>query len=400
MNTRVAVGAMLALGAGSALAADWNIDPRIAVSGVYNDNNRLTEIPENEIEVAGARVDAQVTFRAETPRSSFQLVPRLRSTFYPGDSSEEANDQFLRLLARHKTQRATLSFNANYSSVVTLGGYFPGSTVEDDDVLGEPGRGEGVGRFGLRNREDRLSLVPMLNFELSERQFLEFRAEYLDTSYDIQVSGDRVDYKDLYGSVAYGRALSPTSNLTLRAAYSTYDPDDGEQVVVQAVDLEWRNSISETSQVFLRGGASRVELDPAETGGGSRWETGFTGGAGVRWAFEVTEIWAEIGRNLDPNSSGEIVTRDQLRLQWARRLTEMTRVTVGARLIKDSSTDTNPFRRDQTYASGSIGFDWRIARAWTLFGSYDHAWREYDDAPTDARSNAVNIGIIYEPNRR
>jgi hypothetical protein len=400
MNARLAVGMVLALGGGSALAADWNIDPRIAVSGVYNDNNRLTEIPGSEIEVTGARIDAQVTFRGETPRSSLQLVPRLRSSFYPGDSSEEANDQFLRLLARHATERTALSFDVGYSRVDTLGSYFPGSTVGDDDVLGDPDRGAGVGRLGLKNREDRLSLVPMVSFELSERQALEFRAEYLDTSYDFQVPGDRIDYKDLLGSVAFSRALSTTSGLTLRATYSIFDPDDGDETDTQGLDLEWRNRMSETAEYYLRGGANRVELESVTPGGSSSWETGFTGGAGVRWTFEVTDIFLDVSRNLDPNSSGDLVTRDQVRAQWSRRLTPMARLTVGGRLISDSAPGNDQSFQDRTYAAASIGFDWRIARAWTLFGSYDHAWREYDNAPTDARSNAVNIGIIYEPNRR
>jgi len=400
MKKMTLLGVSMAVAAGPAFAADWSFDPKIAVSGEYNDNNRLTEIPGREIKVSGALLDAQVAMRAETPRSSFDLTPRLRSSFYPGDETEDADDQFVRMLARHSTERTTASLDVDYSRVITLGDYFPTSSVSDDDVLGDPDRGVGVGRIGLRNREDRLAFTPVVSFKLSPRRSLEFRADYLDVGYDIQIPGDRVDYSDLSGSIALRNSLSEISSLTVRAGYSSYDPSDGDSRVANVVDVAWSKDFSETAQTYVRVGATRVEVGSGVSGGSSSWETGFAGGVGVRWAFEVTEIWVDVSENLDPNSAGDLVTRDEARVQVARRIGPMTRVYLAGRLILDSSAGGTDSFVDRSYATGTLGFEWRFARQWTLVASYDYAWREYDNAITDAESNAASLGIVYQPNRR
>lgn len=387
------------LGALPAVSADWGFDPRVAVSAEYDDNVRMTEVPGDEVEVAGAAVDAQLRVQARSPTSTFSVTPRLRSTFYPDDPDEEANDQFLAVAMSHEAQRSRSSLEMDYSRVVTLGTYFPSSAIGDDDVLGEPPPGVGVGRSVARNREERFEVVPAVAFDLGELDSLELRATYLDVTYDENVQGEREDYADITGAVAWRHQTSPTANLTLRGSYSRFEPDEGDNSDVYGIDAEWSNRVSDTAQVFVRGGVDRIRVDSPDDLAGGDWEEGFTGGAGVRWQFAVTRVFVDAGRYLDPNASGEVVSRDQLRAQWSRRLGEMTTVFVGARIIHDSSaTDDSEFT-DREYATGRVGLEWRFAREWSLFGDYNYAWREYDNALNDAESNTVSLGVVYEPNR-
>ena len=46
-----------------------------------------------------------------------------------------------------------------------------------------------------------------------------------------------------------------------------------------------------------------------------------------------------------------------------------------------------------------MGFEWRWLRQWSLIGSYNYRWQEYEDEPSDADSSAFLIGIVYEPKR-
>ena len=80
---------------GVADAADWSVDPRITLNADYNDNNRLTNVPGEEIEVMGAEINAQVTFGAATPRTRFRLIPRVRANYYPDDSDEQTDSEYL-----------------------------------------------------------------------------------------------------------------------------------------------------------------------------------------------------------------------------------------------------------------------------------------------------------------
>jgi hypothetical protein len=68
----VVLGGLLAIGRSGA-GCRLSFYPTVAVSGVYNDNIRLTNVPGNEISVSGAELDAALRMRAETPRSFFSL---------------------------------------------------------------------------------------------------------------------------------------------------------------------------------------------------------------------------------------------------------------------------------------------------------------------------------------
>ena len=400
MKIRGVLGGLMALGAGQALAADWTWYPSVSASGVYNDNVQLSNTPASEISVSGAELDAELRMRAETPRSFFQLAPRLRSTFYPSESSQEADDQFVRLTSAFSTERTRASLDANWSHVTMLGSYFPSAVIGSGDVLGQPNPGEGVAQAGAqKNWQELAEITPTVSFKLSQRHSLELRLGYLDAGYDIQVPGDTVDYTDTYGRLSYALQLSQTARLSFRGVYSNYNPAAGESTGAYGLDAEWSNKISETSEYYLRAGAQRLEAT-ATGGGGSSWDNGYTGGAGVRWAFEVSQIFVDLNHGLEPSSAGEYVTRDQLRAEWTRRITPLANVSLGARVIDESGGTKDSGFEDRTYAAGTIGFGWRFSRHWTLVSSYIYSWSEYQNANSDAQSNAVKVGIVWEPMRR
>jgi opacity protein-like surface antigen len=387
----------LACGANAARAADWHVDPKITVNAQSDDNHRMTDVPGQEIDVFGAELDGQLTLRAEMPRGSFRLVPRLRSTFYPDDQDEEVNNQYLRMFTEYRGERSRATFDANYARIETLGRYFPGAGVDDDDDLGEPDPGEDISRSTSPNRREQLDVTPEIAFDLTERTGLELGVGYQDVSYDEQVADERQDYSNLDGSVALRFRTSPTKSIAIGVGASRFEPDDGTSTDAHTLTAEWSNQISEISQFFVRGGASRVES--ADGTGGSDWNTGFTGGAGVRWSFEVTQVFLDVTRQLDPNASGRMVERDQLRFQLRRQVSPLAAIFLSARGIRDGkSTDDDTFQ-DREYAAAGVGFDWRMTQKFTLGGGYRYAWRKYDGDPNDAASNELYLGITYEPHR-
>ena len=398
-SLRAAVGATLFVcGAGAAYAADWHFDPKITLNAQSDDNHRMTDVPGEEIDVLGAELDGQLTIHAESPRGSFRLIPRLRSTVYPDDEDEETNDQYLRMDMERRGERSQASFEAAYSSVETLGRYFPGSGVDDDDDLGEPDPGDDISRSTNKNRQDRFEAEPRVAFELTERVGLEFGVNYMDVSYDEQVDEDREDFSDIDGTVGLSFRTSPNRTLTVRAGISRFEPDDDDSTDSHSLDATWSNRISETSQVFVRGGASRVESDDGT--GGSDWSTGFSGGAGVRWSFEVTQLFLDFNRYLDPNPSGRVVERDQLRFELRRQVSPLTTLYLNARGIRDGRARDDDTFQERQYVAAAAGFAWRMNRKFTLGGGYRHVWREYDGDPNDATSNEFHLGITYEPHRR
>jgi opacity protein-like surface antigen len=383
--------------AGTANAADWHFDPKITLNAQSDDNHRMTDVPGQEVDVFGAELDGQLTLRAEMPRGSFRLIPRLRSTFYPDDPDEEINNQYLRLIAERRGERSQSAFDALYSRVETLGRYFPGAGVDDDDDLGEPDPGDDISRSTDGNRREQLDVTPRIAFDLTERLGLELGFGYQDVSYDDQIADEREDYSNLDGSVALRFRTSPTKSIAVGVGASRFEPDDGTSTDAHTLTAEWSNQISEVSQVFVRGGASRVESGDGT--GGSDWNTGFTGGAGVRWSFEVTRVFLDVSRYLDPNASGRMVERDQLRFELRRQVSPLTTIFLNARGIRDSQARNDDIFQKREYAATGMGFDWRMTQKFTLGGGYRYAWRKYDGDPNDAASNEFYLGITYEPHR-
>jgi hypothetical protein len=396
-----AAGAGLLPNPAPARAADWRFDPKIAVGLEYNDNNRMTSVAGEEIEVTGGSVDAEVSLRAQTPTSSFRLVPRLRSTFYPGDSSEEKDDQFVRMQLDHKGQRNAASLRAEYSRIEVLGDYLPGAAVSPDAELGDPDRGVDISEVDQRNRQDRLAIRPAVSFDLKPRHALEFRANYFDVDYDRVEVGDREGYRSLGGAVAYRFQQSRTASLALQAGAGQYKPDlGGGKTDGYDLGAEWSNRISETSEWFARLAANRVRTKADEPGASTDWESGFSGGAGVRWSFEVTQVFLDVNRYLDPNASGKVVTRDHLRVDLRRRLTPLMSGFVGARYIRDGKAADGSELRGKEYAAANLGLEWRMTRQFALVGRYDYFWQENEGAASDAQANAIRLIVVYEPNRR
>ena len=380
---------------GTAHAADWSVDPFITLNADYDDNNRLTHTPGEEIEVMGAEFDGEVAFIARTPRTDFRLAPRVRATFYPDEPDEETDSEYVTLDYEFRGQRHRGAFGAEYSRRETLGRYLPDDF--DDDIGGDPVGGDDLGNSTQPNVQDRLFVAPEISFDMTERSRLELGVGYLDVTFEEQVQDDREDYTSASADAAYRFLLSETKSVALRVSGRQYDPADDVATDSQAVEVEWANRMSETSHVYVRGGSNRVEeIDDL---GESDWNTGFTGGAGVRWAFEVSEVLFEVTRGLDPNSSGRLVARDELRLRYTHSLSPLTRLLFSMRGVKDGSTNAQDVFEERRYVSASVGFDWRMTRQFTLGGGYQYVWRSLEDEPEDAQSNRLFLGVTWEPHR-
>ena len=111
MKTRNSIPAaltatMLGALAVPAMAADWEMNPRLEGGYMYDDNYRLNS-PGGEVSVSGPMVDAQVEWRALTQTSEFSFTPRVRATYFTEDEAKDldAVDYFANLDWTHRGQR-------------------------------------------------------------------------------------------------------------------------------------------------------------------------------------------------------------------------------------------------------------------------------------------------------
>jgi hypothetical protein len=395
--TSVAMAVSFACGAGVAAAASWEYEPRVEVGAVYDDNYRLTDQPGQEIEVTGPAIDAQVGFRNETPRTILQVTPRIHATYFPDEPSEDATDYFLTGSAEHNSQRLHLRGEARFAdeSVVAsnlLAADFPdvdlGDTVSGDD-----------GRVSIRNRRTLINLAPSLGFDWTERRRVIAGAHFIDASYDDNVV-EQVGYSDIgaIGGVEFD--TSQRSLIALRVNASVFSPDSsGPDTTRTGLDAEWRTRSSETMRYYFRAGVTRSERDSTGTSP-TISDTAFSGGVGVAWRWQVTDLVIDAVRSAGPSSSGSVVNRDELRFRISRAMSPRMAGHVALRGVRtEGAVEDLLVVRDRKYAAATAGLEWRWSRQYALLGSYNYAWQEFEGEPADATSNGVSLSVVYEPRR-
>jgi hypothetical protein len=394
MRIRLIVAAVLACFAGAAAAdADWSFDPKLIAQFETDDNNRLTNVRGDEVSVQGAAIDASLGMRAQTPRSDFRLVPRVKASFYPDDPDEERKMGAVSGLWTFAGERWNARLDGSFSVRTVLGRQF---LDDDGGGLGEPDPGTGSGRSSDETDQYSTLFLPRFDFALTERTAFLLEGRYKNVEYDDQVEDDRQNFEDTGVATGLAFQTSPTASLSVLAGASTYKPEDGLDSDAQYLIAEWSNALSETSRYFFRGGANRVKVDEP----GSDWESGFSGGAGIAWTFEVTELFLDYNHYLDPSSSGRMVNRDQLRFDLLRLLSERSNIRFTARAIMDEKAVGEDDLEKREFRAAAIQYEWRFRQDIGLFGGYEYTWREYENDLTDATSNRFFLGVRYQPNRR
>jgi len=397
MRIQAAIAVVLAGYAGAAAAADWRVEPRVDLTYTADDNNRMTSVAANEISVSGAELDALLSIIALTPQSTFRMVPRIRTTYYPDEPDDEVTDGFLRMNWDYRGERSRSNVDVNYAHRTVLGRFFPDGATPDDGGLGEPDPGSGSGRTADPTDQDDLQIRPRFIFEMTERTALVARLLYQDVQFDEQELDDRVDFTNSRGELGLRYQTSPTATLTFMGGASLYEPETGLDSDGQYATLEWANDVSDTSRIFFRGGANRVKTDGAAD---PDWQTGFNGGAGIQWQFEVTELFLEYNHYMDPSTSGQMINRDQFRGQVVHQLSEKSYLNFAGRAVRDQDPGSNGSFVDREFLSASIGYEWRFARQFSAVAGYEVNWQSYEDEPRNAVSNRFYLGASWQPRRR
>jgi hypothetical protein len=395
---RLACAAALATAAaGSAHAAEnWVFDPRVEVGAEYDDNYRLTSQRGQEIEVEGASVDAELGITSESPRGSIDLRPRVHSTYFPNESSENATDGYFNATAEKRTQRLVSKILASFAdeSVVSselLAADFPGVD------LGQPVSGDS-GRVTFRNRRRLIVVNPSLNFDWTQRRHLIAALQYVDADYHSEFF-EQVGYKNYTATVGMAYDATQRSKLTFVLSDGVYDPTDATPNTNTAgASAEWRSSATEITSFYVRAGADYSTRDAFGTVS-KLSSTSFNGGIGAEFRYPTTRFVIDALRSTAPSSSGVVVNRTEARLRIAHDFQPRFSGLLAARAIRTSGLASSGSVSDRKYATGTAGFEWRASRTISLNGTDNYTWQKYEFDPNDATSNGVHLALVYQPRR-
>lgn len=397
-DSRIEAVAVIALmiAAPAALADQLQFNPRVEAGG-ETDSNYLLLPSARGTSASGGFGNVVLELHDVGAVTEFRFAPGVYATYFPNNKDVQSTDPYAYLeLIRHG-QTSTARLWADWSSQSTVFSERLSSDVGAGG-LGNPTGGDS-GYLALRNRTQTFHVNPWFAAELSPLNHATAELNYYDSKYDNFIPNTNVGYRAAIGTVGWVHDLTPRTSWTVRALYSHYQPDGAAGSTNSAgLEGEWHERVSEKSQAYVRVGARRARFDQVAAGQPDH-ATSFTGGAGVNWSFQVTQLFLDLTRTVDPNSTGFTVVRDQLRGRIKRNLAPLLQGYVGARVLKDTAQQSGRPFNDRAYAVGTAGLEWRLLRAWTLVAEYNYTRQKYQNDPEAAKSNAATLSFVYEPHR-
>jgi hypothetical protein len=387
----------VALCAGPARAADWQFNPRVEL-GVLGDTNYLLRQPGLEDRAQGQFADVLLQLRSVGPIDEVSFAPGVRATYFPNVPENNYTDPSLDFDFTHHGQTMTGGFTSRYSkeSVARSDRPTTNTTGTGGGGLGNPTPGDS-GYITTRDRRQWAQFSPKVSYDLTQRNRLLLTADYIHVNYDQEIPGYYVGFKNLIGSVGLAHDISQRTTLIIRSRYAHYDPNEGFATTkTVGVEGEWDRHVSEVAQAYVRVGGAHTMF--GQVGGTtSPSVNSVVGGAGMNWTYQITSLFLDATRTVDPNSTGYSVVRDQLRLSIERSLTQTFTAIIGARGYRDTATGNSAGFNPRDYAFGTLGARWRFQRAWTIAAQYSYTRQKYQSNPAAATSNAGSLSIIYEP---
>jgi hypothetical protein len=404
---RSAAVTLVVLWAGVAHGA-WEFVPTLSLEAETNDNPRLLpESPQIELlsgdPASRLLLDARALFVNYGARGEFSVEPAVRTDTYtePENDDLQSTDIFLRTATEYRWQRTRTGFNADLSSEKILGSEYlsvgdldPGAddlTVIDTVLLAE------------NERRDRLLFVPFVEFESGVNGTWRFDSRYMDVRYDgDDVLSQRTDFRDLSLGTTYAHRLDDRNTVSGRLFVETFEADERQNTTNTAgIEARFSRSISEiwSLNVALGGVRSTVNLvDDLDTGPASeRSYDNMIFSLRLRRLAELSRVMFDLQRDVNPDSFGFLVARNQLRFVVSQDFTSTVEGQISVRAIETESIN-DELSEGRTYGRLDLGVAWAFGELWSLTANYAFSSRDVSSSTFengDASSNSVSIGLNY-----
>jgi hypothetical protein len=377
-------------------AAQTHLQPSLEASVEQNTNRNLAINPADEADITGYIVDAQLLWSYVTPQTETQVRPRVRFQNYPDDKEIQSSEQFLDFNTRHRaTERSTLELVGRYSRQDSFNSELGEAGFDDLDPDDPTEGGEGVDTLSSQTRT-RAQLRPGFTHEFSEVTGF-FVGSILETVRFDSDTQDRTEFDYLELRTLVTRQLSPLTQLAIGPVASRYETrDDVNQTDSYGLELNLDHRWSDVTRV---GGGVFVRSTDVELTEGGTTESDSTTDVGfdfnVLRRTETGRVRFRAGRTLRPSTTGNLVIRDELRLQYDHDFSERLSMTTAVRASTEETQGTSLSNRDRDYARAELGLTWMLTPTMFVRGAYQYTWREIAEDDTSAKNHAAIVSFGY-----
>jgi hypothetical protein len=378
---------------GTALA-DWSLSPVIRVGAEADDNPRLDPRTDQEVDLAGYLADLTANIAYTSARTDFSFSPRWLVRSYPDEPDFESNDTFFRSRYNYQMQSSSLGFWASYDEQQVRNAE---QTSVDFDVE-DPDEVDGVetGESLLTGNRQKLRLVPNWSWNFSDVSSIGAQINYFDVGYDDVFSGILTDYTDIRLALTYRRALTSRTTLVATATGRRFEASDPDIEQINGVSglLGFTRELSPTLRLRALIGVENTEQVAGER------EPEPIGELTLTRRLETITMFAQLRRSVNASGAGQVTLRDQVNVNFTRRLNDKILTGLGVRAYKTRNIGEfgSPLvEREYVQLRGLV--TWNISRTFSMESSYQYTvLNRGPELDGRANSNRVNIWFVWEPN--
>jgi len=404
-GTTIGCALAVAVLAGDAFA-DWESTPDLRMEIEANDNPRLGQssrrLDEGLEDHTATRMllDARVRLRNVGQRGQFVVQPRVRLDAYADavDDDLERRDAYLSMRGTYSWQRANAGINVNAAreSIISAELGDPG-LVDPEDPIDDPIDNDTGLLFGLDEFRKRMNIAPYAEVTLSERSALLLEARLLDVSYTgPQVTG-RSDFSDSELAVGVGRSIDSRTDAAARLVVSRFEADlTGNETDTVGLEGSFTRQLNELWTFDLTAGLQRSEFSFLDDGDElvDNASTNFTVTLEFQKRTELSTLDLGLYRLLDPNAVGFLVERNELRVRFARQLSERMRVGFGFSAVDMGALERENVR-DRQYLRADVDIEWAFTRQWSFTARVGAVDQEFSGQQLDGTANVLSVGAVF-----
>ena len=382
----------------TALAAEWAIEPAVALHTEYNDNLRLTLAPHDPVTLS--RLSPQIALRKKTEISDVALHGLVNLNRYWDEPSLNSTDYISNLNASLLSERSQLTLNAGYVRDSTLA-----SQLTETGVL------------TARTQRASTRVNPQWSWSVSPVSAIGLSYSFADVGYAANQSIGLTDYRNQDVSIWGSHKLGERDELQLGASYSQYEtrPAAYESDTL-GVTLSYSRDFSESTKLTGQIGARRTnstrqaltqvfiptfipglfqvvlvpqQIDSTDSG------PLFNLAINSKWSARTT--WrGRISRELIPSGSRSLVESDRISAGISHGFTERTNLNVNASAYRTRFADAAFARSNSRYYALEALLSSRLDEHWSVSAGYRYARQKYEGANAAADANVIFLSARYD----
>lgn len=317
-------------------AAQWDIEPQLALLVNYNSNLLLT--PSNAQASEGTTVSADAIFKRVTDSTEVDLHPHLELQRFFSDAALDADNGSVQGAYSAQSERSSINLSGSYEKISTL------STELSD-----------TGIVDSSTRRETTTAAATLGHDFSELQHVDLQGSYTEVIYP---GGERlglVGYR--YPTLALTDTFA-TSLLTSLAASLEADqlqaPVTGYEAHDESLKLTVLHKFSVRTRVTATGGATETSVAGYRQHG-YVWDLHGTHNS------ELTQLDFDYSQSLQPSGRGYLVRRDAASLTLAQSVAPQLYATLTVQDIHNNNLSNGVFLDVPKYLTADAGFDWHVS---------------------------------------